>query len=201
MDIQFVFNETDNYKKLLYRIIYNKFNIKNISEIKSECQLLLLDDFIDINPNIINIFNETKKNEIYLDGENDIFLTIKKNPKFVLFPSKYLENIKFMTNKNIFDFFIKEKNNSINLNYEIIDTKTIQNDDIKDLLKYYINYSNNYNQFLLTLKLTNIDVYNFLIKYLLNDAPICFVFQLKELKEFLSIQRFLNLIFKNLRVL
>lgn len=189
MNIQFVFNETDNYKKLLYRIIYNKYNIKNISDVKNECMVLLLDDYIEINDKIINHLNEIKFNEIYLDGENDIFLTIKNEPKFVLFPSKYLNQLNSKNNEEIINFFKNEKNNSINLNYELINIKTIHKDDIKDLLKYYISYTNNYNQFLLTLKYTNIDVYNFLIKYLLNDTPICIMLQVKELKDYFMIKK------------
>jgi predicted O-linked N-acetylglucosamine transferase (SPINDLY family) len=198
MNIQLVFNEKDNYNKILYRLIYKKFNIKSIENIKNDCQIILLNDYLKIDDNIINEVNKIKNKSIYFDGEIDIFPKIKNEPKFVIFNSKYLNDIKDLSNNEIFLFFKEKQHNIINLNYEIISKDTINKDDMNDLIKYYLDYNLKYNKFLFTLKQTNIDIYNFLVTYLLYEKPICFVLQIKELKDYIIIKRHIK---NNIRAL
>jgi hypothetical protein len=160
MPIQY-YNKNE-FNDILTKIVYHKYNFKlNIIIF----EYITIDDIIKI---------ET----------NDTCIDI--NERYIISDKKYEGD----TKEKILEFYKKSTYKKINIEYELIKIDTIDNRDTKVLENLYKLYNENYNLFYMMLNKVNIDIYNIITKFVINEHPICIMYNIKDQSGYNKIKEF-----------
>jgi predicted O-linked N-acetylglucosamine transferase (SPINDLY family) len=160
-----IFYNKNEFNDILTKIVYHKYNIK---------QNIIIFEYITID-NIIKL--DTKKTCI------DI------NEKYIISDKKYVGE----TKEDILEYYKKNEYRKIYIEYESIKIDTIDYRDSRVLDNLYKLYNENYNIFYMMLNKVNIDIYNIFTKFVLEENPICIIYNIKDQNEYNIIKEFNNI--------